>query len=141
MSEAILSEEEKHQLVAVLRELDPAAPKEKRTGVRRKVAMYIWIRRLIKGKSRTLIKALLVDVSRKGLALRVETPMATGDKVVAPLEFGEGGGWLVLCEVRNCRRVAGAGGGEWKVGLQFVDRIEDVDGNSRIPADWLAYAR
>ncbi|HUO09964.1 MAG TPA: PilZ domain-containing protein [Phycisphaerae bacterium] len=139
MAEVLLSEEERHQLVAVLRELDPAAPREKRAGPRRKVLLSIWIRHLAKGKSRSLQKGLLVDVSRKGLALLLDGPMSIGDKVVAPLEFGEGGGWLALCEVRNCRREARAT--RWKVGVQFIDRIEDVDGKARIPGDWLAYAR
>ena len=139
MSEVLLTEEERHQLVAVLRELDPAAPKEKRSGPRRKVLLNIWIRQLVKGKARTLQKGLLVDVSKKGLALLLESPLGVGDKVVVPLEFGEGGGWLTLCEVRNCRREARSG--RWKIGTQFLDRIEDTDGRSRIPGDWLAYAK
>jgi c-di-GMP-binding flagellar brake protein YcgR len=139
MSEVLLSEEERHQLVAVLRELDPGAPKEQRSGPRRKILLNIWIRQLAKGKARTLQKGLLVDISRKGLALLLDGPLNIGDKVVVPLEFGEGGGWLALCEVRNCRREARAT--RWKVGVQFVDRIEDVDGKSRVPGDWLAYAK
>jgi hypothetical protein len=138
MSEVLLSEEETHQLIAVLRDLDPAAPKEKRAGARRKVLLHIWIRRLAKGRSRNLQKVVLVDVSRKGLALLTTMPLEVDDKIVAPLQFGEGGGWLVLCEVRNCRKLAS---GHLKVGAQFIDRIEDENGTTRIPGDWLAYAQ
>ncbi|MGN6367950.1 MAG: PilZ domain-containing protein [Phycisphaerae bacterium] len=135
MMQVTLSEEEKHRLMAVLRELDPAAPKEKRSGPRRKVLLRIWIRRIVKGKATGLQKVVLVDVSRKGLAILTPQELEVGDKVVAPLQFGEGGGWLTLCEVRNCRQVAGVP--QWKVGLQFLERIEDTDGKARIPGDWL----
>jgi len=138
MSEVLLTAEERHQLVAVLRELDPGSPREHRSGVRRKVLMNLWIRRLVKGKSRMLQKVVLLDVSKKGLAMLSPTAFGHGDKLVVPLEFGEGGGWLVLCEVRNCRKLPN---GRYKIGAQFIDRIEDTDGKSRIPGDWLAYAR
>ena len=52
--------------------------------------------------------------------------LATGDKFVLPLRFDEGGGWLVLCEVRNCRRLAS---GHFKIGGHFIERIEDAAGN------------
>ncbi len=135
MTQVTLSEEERHQLVAVLRELDPGSPKEKRSGPRRKVLLSLWIRKVARGKATGLQKAVLVDVSRKGLAILTTEALEVGDKVVAPLQFGEGGGWLTLCDVRNCRRLTGVA--RWKVGLQFIDRIEDTDGKSKIPGDWL----
>ena len=135
MVQVELSAEERHKLVAVLRELDPGSPKEKRSGPRRKVLLSLWIRRVVRGKATGVNKVVLVDVSRKGLAVLTSQELEVGDKVVAPLQFGDGGGWLTLCEVRNCRKVAGVA--KWKVGLQFVDRIEDTEGKGRIPGDWL----
>ena len=135
MMEVMLSEEERHQLVAVLRELDPGSPKEKRSGPRRKVLLKLWIRSIDNGKATGLQKVVLVDVSRKGLAILAPQALKAGSKVVAPLQFGDGSGWLTLCEVRNCRQVVGAP--RWKVGLQFLDRIEDTNGKSKIPGDWL----
>jgi hypothetical protein len=136
MAQVELSAEERHNLVAVLRELDPASPKEKRAGPRRKVLLSLWIRRVVQRKALGVNKVVLVDVSRKGLAILTSQALEAGDKVVAPLQFGDGGGWLTLCEVRNCRKVAGVD--RWKVGLQVLDQIEDTDGKGRIPGDWLA---
>src|ERR1700743_2623855 len=96
MAEVALTAEEKHQLVAVLREMDPGAPREMRGGVRRKVLMELHIRRLSKGKSQ---KGLLVDVAKKGIAVLSPTAMVISDKFVVRLEFGDGGAWLVLCDV------------------------------------------
>lgn len=130
-----LSDEERHQLLAVLREMDPAAPKEKRAGPRRKVLLSLWIRRIANKRAAALQKAVLVDVSRKGIAILLPEKMTVGDKVVVPLKFGDGSGWLTLCDVRNCRQVTGVP--RWKIGLQFIDRIEDTEGKAKIPGDWL----
>ena len=131
--EAILSEQERHELVGVLRELDPTAPRENRNVIRRKTLMSVWMQRLGRNDSRALAKIMLVNVSLNGVGLLSKTPCLKGEKFVLPLRFDEGGGWLVLCEVRNCRKLAS---GYFKIGGRFIDRMEDDKGVAKIPEDW-----
>jgi hypothetical protein len=131
-----LSSAERRQLLAVLRELNDT-PVEKRRSPRRKVLLNLWVRK-IRGSGQDnqvgLFQAKVVNVSEAGVALVVRRPLAEGDLLAVPLRFREGGGWLVLCEVRNCRRYET---GEYRVGTHFRDRIEDPDGDAKVPADWV----
>jgi hypothetical protein len=138
MSTQILSAEERHALVAVLQELDPSAPREQRQAIRRKVLVESEVRILVKGAGKSTQKLAITNVSKNGAAIVRSEPLAVGDKFSLHLEFGEGGGWRVLCEVRNCRRLAN---GFFKIGGRFVDRIEDPSGTAQLPGDWLAYAK
>lgn len=133
--EGVLTVQERHELVAVLRQLDPQAPAEQRLAPRRKALVKLWIRRIGKGRSGLPAKLVLVNVSTMGVGMVARTPLAKGDKFVMPLRFDEGGGWLVLCEVRNCKTLAN---GHYKVGGLFIDRIEDPSGDAKTPGDWLA---
>jgi hypothetical protein len=76
---------------------------------------------------------MLVNVAAQGVGLQVETPLKVGQKFLLQLRFMEGGGWLVLCETRNCSPLRMA----FKVGAKFLDRIDDPDGTSKPPMDWL----
>jgi hypothetical protein len=123
---------ERTQLMAVLRELDTAAPREKRREPRRKVIVELWIQPL--GKPRPARqKAFLVNVSKRGLALVTQRGLAVESRFVVTLRFEDGGGWLVLCEVRNCS----SADDEFKVGATLLDRIDDPKGNSKPPMDWI----
>jgi len=133
MDHVTLTADERHQLLAVLRDLDQEAPTEKRKTARRRVDLGIWIRPVSR-KAPGLLKATLVNVAAKGVAVIVGRPMRKGDRFVLPLRFREGGGWLVLCEVRNSST---QGGGAWKVGAGFLERIDDPEGTARPPMDWL----
>ena len=72
----------------------------------------------------------------RGVGLLTKVVHVKADKFVMPLRFDEGGGWLVLCEVRNSKSLAT---GHYKVGARFIDRIEDPWGDAKIPGDWLMY--
>ena len=133
MEQVNLTAEERHQLMAVLREMDGVAPAEKRRTPRRKVDFGLWIRPVSKTQA-GMLKAVLVNVAAKGVAIVVGRPLQKGDRFVMPLTFREGGGWLVLCEVRNS---TSQGGGAWKIGARFVERIDDPDGTGKPPMDWL----
>jgi hypothetical protein len=133
--EATLSAQERHQLVAVLRQLDPSSPVEQRRAPRRKALVNLWIRRIGKSRSRALARLVLINVSQSGVGILAKSPFERGEKFVMPLRFDEGGGWLVLCEVRNSKALAN---GHYKVGAKFLERIEDPSGDARIPGDWLA---
>jgi len=136
--EALLSAQERHELVCVLRQLDPQSPPEKRRSPRRKALVSLWIRRLIKGQPRSLLKLVLINVSENGVGTLAKTAFAVGDKFVMPLRFDEGGGWLVLCEVRNAKALPN---GHYKVGAKFLDRVDDPCGDAKIPADWTVALR
>jgi len=132
MDSPSLTAEERHQLLAVLRELDRKAPTELRRSPRRKVQLNLWIRPL--GDKRLgRLPAILVNVAARGVGLHVDRPMKPGQKFLLNLRFVEGGGWLVLCEVRNCLPLRVA----YKVGAKFLDRIDDPEGTSKPPMDWL----
>ena len=132
MDSATLTAEERHQLIAVLRELDREAPTEQRRNPRRKVQLNLWIRPLGE-KSLGRMPAILVNVAARGVGLHVERPMKAGQKFLLQLRFIEGGGWLMLCEARNCTPLRMA----HKVGAKFLDRIDDPDGTAKPPMDWL----
>jgi hypothetical protein len=138
MAPELLTADERHALVTVLQELDPSAPREKRQNLRRKVLVQTEVRVLVKGGTRAAEKLAITNVSKNGAAVLRDQPLAVGDKFCLHLEFGEGGGWLVLCEVRNCRMLAS---GVYKIGGRFVDRVEDPKGKGGIPGDWVNYSK
>ena len=138
MQNTELSAKERQQLLAVLRDLDETAPAEKRREMRRKVLLNMWIRKI--GPSRrhaqsvALIRASVVNVSAQGVGLLCSQPLSKQDRLVLPLRFREGGGWLVLCQVRNCQTTPN---GEFRIGARFLDRIEDADGDAKVPMKWV----
>jgi hypothetical protein len=136
MAETVLSSNQRQELLNVLQELDPTAPTEKRRSARRKVLKSLWIRNLTNTGARGLRKAVLENVSKRGVGLLVHRAMTKGDKFLLPLDFEDGSGWLVLCEARNCRRLAS---GQFKVGAGFIDRVERQGEEMQVPADWLCY--
>jgi len=101
MDNMTLSAKERHQLLSVLREMDSAAPREKRQTPRRSVVLRVRIRVISALGKTTAHWALLRDVSARGIGLTLPFALSKGARLVAPLKFREGGGWLVLCEVRN----------------------------------------
>jgi hypothetical protein len=136
--EAVLNSKERFELVSVLREMDPTAPREHRRSPRRKTLISLWMQRLGRNNARAITKVMLVNVSEVGVGFLGKAACVAGEKFVLPLPFNEGGGWLVLCEVRNCRKLAS---GHFKMGAKFLDRIEDKSGDAKIPGDWLGYAQ
>ena len=130
---AILTEKERSQLVTVLRELDKTAVKERRHQVRRKTLINLWMQRINKSAGPKFAEVVLVNVATRGVGLLSKVAYLPGEKVVLPLPFVEGGGWLVLCEVRNCRKLVC---GQFKVGCRFVEKIEDEHGAAKIPDHW-----
>jgi hypothetical protein len=133
MNAISLTADERHKLLAVLRELDEGAPAEKRRQARRKVQLDVPVRMVGRRPAKT-VKSMLIDVSARGVALIVGQELEKGEKLVLPLRFREGGGWLILCEVRNASALPH---GRCKVGAKIVDRIDDPEGNARPPMDWL----
>jgi hypothetical protein len=131
MDTPILTTQERRQLMAVLRDLDSQAPTEKRRQPRRKVQLNIGIHPTRKDAC-GLLAAKLLNVAVGGMGLEVPTALRKGQRFTVQLRFQEGGGWLVLCEVRNCRAIEGG----FRLGAEFIQRIEDPDGNARIPKIW-----
>ena len=130
---AILTEKERNQLVTVLRELDKTAVRERRRQVRRKTLINLWMQRISKNARPKFTEVVMVNVAAKGVGLLSKVACLVGEKLVLPLPFVEGGGWLVLCEVRNCQKLAC---GQFKIGCHFVEKIEDENGATKIPDHW-----
>ena len=131
--EATLTTQERHQLVTVLRELDHTALQERRRHQRRKTLINLWLQRLNPNAKPKFAEIVLINVSPIGVGLLSKIPCQIREKLVLPLPFIEGGGWLVLCEVRNCRKVPN---GRFKIGCRFLDKIEDATGSAEIPHHW-----
>ncbi|MCL2646550.1 MAG: hypothetical protein FWD61_06035 [Phycisphaerales bacterium] len=129
----VLTAKEHQQLVTVLRELDHNAIKERRRLPRRKTLINLWMQRLGKNARPKFSEILLVNVSTNSVGLLSKVACLTGEKLVLPLPFIEGGGWLVLCEVRNCQKLVC---GQFKIGCRFIDKIEDENGDAKIPDQW-----
>jgi hypothetical protein len=132
MEAPTLTAQERHQLMAVLRQLDAQAPADKRRQPRRKVQLNVGIQTADNGAC-GLMSAKLINVATGGIGLEVPNLLRKGQRFTLHLRFGEGGGWLVLCEVRNCRPMGRA----FRVGAEFLDHIEDPKGTVRIPRTWV----
>lgn len=131
METPVLTAHEKRQLLAALRELDAQAPIENRRQPRRNVQLNVGIQPAYKAAC-GLLAAKLLNVSAGGIGLEMPTALHRGQRFAVNLRFREGGGWLVLCEVRNCRPAKDA----FRVGAEIVKHIEDPDGTARIPRTW-----
>jgi hypothetical protein len=132
MHDPALTTEQRHRLLTVLRELDVHAPPEQRRHPRRNVQLTVTLRPL--GERRAAPRpALLINISVEGVGLQVENPLDQGRKFLLPLRFVEGGGWLVLCEVRSCSPFRRA----FKLGARILDHIDDPTGTATSPMDWL----
>ena len=134
MSTVTLSREEKHRLSAVLRSMDPTAPKENRRWLRHKVLFDLWIKKVSRRGKKALFKVLAINVSKRGVAIVSPQKLSIGERFVMPLRFDDGGGRLVLCQVRDCRTLPS---GEHRVGAYFIEWIEDTTGTTPIPAAWM----
>jgi hypothetical protein len=132
MNSPALTMEEKHQLLSVLRELDPKAPSEQRRAPRRKIHVEAPIR--IIGPNPTVINSTIVNTSSSGAAVVINAPLAKKAKFLLPLRFCEGGGWMMLCEVRNCVPYPKR---QWRIGARFLDHMDDPQGTAKVPLDWL----
>ena len=134
MSMVSLTPEQTHTLVAVLGELDPLAPRENRRTQRHKVALDLWIRKLSPTGRHAVFKVMAANLSKRGVALFSRRKMSVGERFVLPLRFDDGGGRLMLCQVRNSRELAG---GHQKIGGQFIAWVTDDDGLAKIPDEWV----
>jgi hypothetical protein len=133
MEQTALNPEEHKKLLSVLRELDTRTPAEKRRHNRRNTLLDLWIQPINEGGKRSVLKATLVNVAARGVGVDLKQPLPIGHKFLLRLRFREGGGWLVLCEVRNCRR---HDEGLYRLGGQFLDRVDDPYGDVKPPFDW-----
>jgi len=87
------------------------------------------------------INSIIVNVSVQGVGIILSKALAKSAKFILPLRFSEGGGWLVLCEVRNCvsvlQVIPNQYQRQWKVGARFLERIDDPKATAMPPLDWL----
>jgi hypothetical protein len=139
MSNVELNTEERQKLLAVLRELDDHAV-ERRRDKRHEVTVHLYVRKVKSAHPQKgdgdigLYPAEVLNVAARGVGFKVQNWMAVGDQVVLPLRFREGGGWLVLCQVRSCSPLSD---GSYRVGAKFLERIDDPEGVAKVPVDWL----
>lgn len=132
METPVLTAEERHRLMTVLRELDTHAPTENRRHPRREVQLNLHLH-LLGNAPPGIMPATLVNVAARGIGLVTPLPLALKQRFTVHLRFTEGGGWLVLCEVRNCSVTEGG----YRVGAEFVARMDDPKGSAQPPEMWL----
>ena len=133
LNTAPLFYEERERLLTVLRELDRDAPPEKRRDTRRNTRLGLWIQPLHEGGRRSVLKATLVNVAARGVGVHVAQGLPIAHKFLMRMRFREGGGWLVLCQVRNCAPLENGG---FRLGAEFLDRVDDPYGDLKPPFDW-----
>src|SRR4051812_27939754 len=100
--------------------MDQNSPVEKRGEARRKVFHNLWIRSIHQRRC-TRLRATLLNVASKGVGMETSVPLLKRQRFILPLQFQDGGGWLVLCEVRTCTSAKD----KYRIGAKFVDRIDD----------------
>ncbi len=137
MSTSELTAQEKKQLLAALRELSPRDNAERRRNKRRDVRLNLCIRKIKSGKLQAspgkkglravsevdMFTATVINVAAAGVGLMVRKPLDSGDKLLLPLRFREGGGWLVLCEGAGTAKSRNRGGTRWGRGLWIALKI------------------
>lgn len=102
--DTLLSTQERHELVSVLRQLDPHAPSEQRHAPRRKALVNLWIRRIGKKTTKAVARLVLVNVSQNGVGFLAKSEFAAGEKFVMPLRFDEGGRVVGFVRSSECQR-------------------------------------
>lgn len=135
MSTVSLTSEQRHCLTAVLQDLDPSAPHESRRWSRHNVLMSMWIKKLSRKGKKSLFRISAVNISKRGVGLISRQQLSVGERFVLPLRFEDGGGRLVLCQVRNNRPTED---GQHRIGALFMAWVNDDQGDAAIPADWKA---
>jgi len=140
MSAVELNQQERQQLLDVLRDLDASKSAERRRDKRRDVVVNLVVRKVKSSNVKksaepvSIFPGTVVNIATRGVGIKLAQLLEPGDKIVLPLRFREGGGWLVLCQVRSCSKLAD---GNFRVGAKFVERLEDPEGIAKIPVDWL----
>lgn len=136
MSVAKLSVVEQEELIGVLRELQADSPRCKRRSPRRKVRQAMWLKRpaIASRPVPQIFSVSATDISSNGVGFYSRRKLETGEQVVIPLQFREGGGMLVLCSIRFCRSMDN---GHYHLGASFIETTDDPNGNARIPRHWL----
>ncbi len=139
MSTTTLTQAERKQIVSILSELKDDGATFGRRHRRRPVRQYMWIKRLPRPdySKAAAFKIRSEDVSLKGLGFVTRRQLAQGELVVAPLQFREGGGMLVLCRICFCRNIGDDG---FRAGAEFVETLPDPNCKERIPQKWLKLA-
>lgn len=139
MSQATLSQDEKADLLGVLRDLDPThtgIPPELRRAKRRGVLEWMPVQLMprFEGDRLRILRVLIKDVSAGGAGLYSRRPFAADDRFVLPVRFDEGGGKLFLCRVVFSRPASPR---HHTVGAKFLASIDDPDATTMIPTEWL----
>ncbi|MDA8378049.1 MAG: PilZ domain-containing protein [Planctomycetia bacterium] len=134
-----LSQNERKQIVQIIENLKQEGEALGRRYRRRPVRQIIWLKRLPRADRprSAAFRVNLEDVSLKGMGLFSRRHLQKNEFVVAPLQFREGGGMLVLCQIRFCRELPQGG---YRVGVEFDETLSDPTGTTRIPQVWLKKA-
>ncbi|MGC9260733.1 MAG: hypothetical protein ACP5I8_11760 [Phycisphaerae bacterium] len=139
MSATSLSQNERQQIVQIIENLKQEGESLGRRHRRRPVRQIMWLKRLPRPERprSATFRVNLEDVSLKGMGLFSRRHLQRNEYVVAPLQFREGGGMLVLCQIRFCRELPEGG---YRVGAEFDETLADPTGTTRIPQAWLKKA-
>ncbi|MHB1766779.1 MAG: PilZ domain-containing protein [Phycisphaerae bacterium] len=139
MSTTTLSKNERKQILQIIENLKNEGESLGRKHRRRPVQQVMWLKRLPRPERprSAAFRVNAEDVSLKGMGFLTRRHLQANEYVVAPLQFREGGGMLVLCLVRFCRQLPEGG---YRVGTEFEETLADPTGTTRIPQAWLKKA-
>jgi hypothetical protein len=139
VSTTTLSKSERKQILQIIENLKNDGESLGRKHRRRPVQQIMWLKRLPRPERprSAAFRVNAEDVSLKGMGFLTRRRLQTNEYVVAPLQFREGGGMLVLCLVRFCRQLAD---GSYRVGTEFEETLADPTSTARIPQAWLKKA-
>ena len=139
MSTTTLSKSERKQILQIIENLKVNGESLGRRHRRRPVQQIMWLKRLPRPERPrgAAFRIQAEDVSLKGMGFFTRRRLQQNEYVVAPLQFREGGGMLVLFLVRFCRQLPSGG---YRVGAEFSETLPDPTGTERIPQNWLKTA-
>ncbi len=139
LSATSLSKVERKQILQIIENLKNEGESLGRRHRRRPVQQIMWLKRLPRPERprSAAFRVHTEDVSLKGMGFLTRRRLQENEYVVAPLQFREGGGMLVLCLVRFCRQLPEGG---YRVGTEFEETLADATGTTRIPQGWLKKA-
>ncbi len=139
MSATNLSINERKQILQIIENLKTEGESLGRKHRRRPVQQIMWLKRLPRPERprSAAFRVNTEDVSLKGMGFLTRRRLQENEYVVAPLQFREGGGMLVLCLVRFCRQLPQGG---YRAGTEFEETLTDPTGTTRIPQAWLKKA-
>ena len=110
---------------------------EKRVQPRAAKRFATFVHRLVEEHA-PLLRVEVTDVAEAGVGLMSMIPLAPSDRVAVDLAaVNAAQRELLLCQVRHCTK---SPSGQFRIGVNVIDRRPGTSVGTRIPKEWLAKA-